>query len=242
MSVKTVIKRAHITGKAYEAVDIQTGEVYNHLTKEFMQYQVSFRVPKLSPDRRFFVFLPEWTAPNKGVHLIVRPTSRESSVALASGDVADKGREVWFTENPLVCQFLAGAPMFIRSFWGTESAAEMRLALSTLASTEMALKTDYSVLTEAFIAQIALRRNSPQYIRARLLNRMPLFEFKNGTVLLGEKKAVKGMEVYLQDPDLFSQELQMRNGSGTFVGCRMILDGKERYFLVSVSNLEFEMW
>lgn len=242
MSVKTVIKRAHITGKAYEAVDIQTGDVCNHLTKDFMQYLVSFRVPKLSPDRRFFVFLPEWTAPNKGVHLLVRPTQKQSMVGLASADAADKGRKYWYTESPLVCQFLAGAPMFIRSFWGTESAAEMRLALSTLASTEMALKTDYSVLTEAFIAQIALRRNSPQYIRARLLNRMPLFEFKNGTVLLGEKKAVKGMEVYLQDPDLFSQELQMRNGSGTFVGCRMILDGKERHFLVSVSNLEFEMW
>ena len=242
MTVKTVIKRAHITGKPYEAVDIQTVDILNHWTKEFMQYQVSFRVPRLSPDKRFFVFIPEWTAPNRGLHLVVRPTSKEYSVGLASGDVAEKNKEVWNTETPLVCQFLAGQPMFIRSFWGTLSAAEMRLALATIASTEMAQKTDYSVLTEAFIGQIAVRRQKAEYIRARLLHESLVYEFKNGTVVCIQAKAIKGMEVFLQDPDLFAQDLQMRNGSAIFVACKMLLDGKERHVLLPVSNLEFEMW
>lgn len=239
VTVKTLIKKSLQSGKTYEASDIHTVDVVNHKTGEFMQYMVSFRVPKLRTGIRYSVFLPKSAHSESGLHLYVRPEKRDFPVALTTATFSDPRREVFYAEPAYVSSFLNGGPVLIRSFWGGGEAEEMRLALAINASSQMAEKTDYSVLTEALYAEVKRRSKKYEFVKVRLEEEIGLFAFRNEVVINTHKRVPAGTVVSLLDPDLYACEMPMRQGTDTFVSCMVEVDGHDDYYVVPVRNLEF---
>lgn len=239
VTVKTLIKRSLQSGKTYEASDVRTVDIVNHKTGKLMQYMVSFKVPKLRTGSRYTVFLPESANTDNGLHLYIRPEKRDFPVGLTTGTFNDPNRRVFAAEPAHVSSFLNGGKVLIRSFWGTSEAEEMRLALAINASPEMAQKSDYSALTEAFYAEIMYRLKKYEFVKVRLEQEIGLFAFRNEVVINTHKKLPAGTVVSILDPDLYACEETMKNGIDTFVSCMVTTNDQDDYYIVPLRNLEF---